>query len=84
MNIPLQELKIDQNDAHVVNAICRFLLADKVCFLSFNPMNAIYIYIEEILILTIILEIRQELINNIANEIIIIFLIQETNTAYTK
>lgn len=43
-----------------------------------------YIYIEEILILTIILEIRQELINNIANEKIIIFLIQETNTAYTK
>lgn len=43
-----------------------------------------YIYIEEILILIIILEIRQELINNIANEIIIIFLIQETNTAYTK
>lgn len=80
MNIPLQELKIDQNDAHVVNAICRFLLADKVCFYECD----IYIYIEEILILTIILEIRQELINNIANEIIIIFLIQETNTAYTK
>lgn len=39
--------KIEQNDAHVVNTICRFLLADKVCLLSFSLSVRYYMFIGE-------------------------------------